>query len=61
MIAFYQLGYGIAAFGAGPLVDSGAELSTVYAIAASSPRPWVSCRSSSRPRATGRPVPPEAA
>jgi len=34
IIAFYQLGYGIAAFGTGPLLDSGTELSTVYAIAA---------------------------
>ena len=34
VIAFYQLGYGIAAFGVGPLVDRGVELSTVYALAA---------------------------
>jgi MFS family permease len=34
VIAFYQLGYGIAAFGIGPLLDSGVELSTVYAVAA---------------------------
>jgi fucose permease len=34
VIAFYQLGYGIAAFGVGPLVDGGVELSTIYAIAA---------------------------
>jgi MFS family permease len=34
VIAFYQLGYGIAAFGVGPLLDSGVELSTVYALAA---------------------------
>jgi predicted MFS family arabinose efflux permease len=34
IIAFYQLGYGIAAFGTGPLLDSGTELSTVYALAA---------------------------
>jgi predicted MFS family arabinose efflux permease len=33
-IAFYQLGYGIAAFGVGPLQDAGVELSTVYALAA---------------------------
>ena len=26
IIAFYQLGFGIAAFGVGPLVDSGVEL-----------------------------------
>src|SRR4029453_14902551 len=32
IIAFYQLGYGIAAFGTGPLLDGGTELSTVYAI-----------------------------
>ena len=34
VIAFYQLGYGIAAFGVGPLVDSGVGLSTVYGLAA---------------------------
>jgi len=34
VIAFYQLGYGIAAFGVGPLLDHGVELSTVYALAA---------------------------
>jgi fucose permease len=30
VIAFYQLGYGIAAFGIGPLVDDGVSLSTIY-------------------------------
>jgi len=34
VIAFYQLGYGIAAFGVGPLVDNGVELPTIYAFAA---------------------------
>jgi MFS family permease len=34
VIAFYQLGYGLAAFGVGPLVDGGMALSTVYALAA---------------------------
>jgi fucose permease len=34
VIAFYQLGYGIAAFGIGPLLDHGVELPTVYAVAA---------------------------
>jgi hypothetical protein len=34
VIAFYQLGYGIAAFGVGPLQDAGVELSTVYGLAA---------------------------
>ncbi len=34
VIAFYQLGYGIAAFGIGPLVDSGVGLSTIYAFSA---------------------------
>jgi MFS family permease len=29
-IAFYQVGYGIAAFGVGPLVDQGTSLSTIY-------------------------------
>ena len=30
VIAFYQVGYGIAAFGVGPLVDHGTSLSTIY-------------------------------
>jgi fucose permease len=30
VIAFYQVGYGIAAFGVGPLVDNGVSLSTLY-------------------------------
>src|SRR6187551_547533 len=34
VIAAYQLGYGIAAFGVGPLVDGGVELTTVYAVTA---------------------------
>jgi MFS family permease len=34
IIAFYQVGYGIAAFGVGPLVDGGVELSTIYAVSA---------------------------
>ena len=34
IIAFYQLGYGIAAFGVGPLLDAGVGLPTVYAEAA---------------------------
>jgi MFS family permease len=34
VIAFYQLGYGIAAFGVGPLIDGGVTLSTIYACAA---------------------------
>ncbi|MGH3016876.1 MAG: MFS transporter [Gaiellaceae bacterium] len=34
VIAFYQLGYGIAAFGVGPLLAGGVELQTVYAFAA---------------------------
>jgi len=34
VIASYQLGYGIAAFGIGPLVDAGVELTTIYAVAA---------------------------
>lgn len=31
IIAFYQLGYGVAAFGTGPLQDSGVSLSTLFA------------------------------
>jgi predicted MFS family arabinose efflux permease len=34
VIAFYQLGYGIAAFGAGPVQDAGVELSTLFALTA---------------------------
>jgi fucose permease len=34
VIAFYQLGYGLAAFGVGPLLDAGMGLPTVYALAA---------------------------
>jgi MFS family permease len=33
VIAAYQLGYGLAAFGVGPLRDAGVELSTVYGLA----------------------------
>jgi predicted MFS family arabinose efflux permease len=33
IIAAYQLGYGVAAFGAGPLVDSGVSLSTLFGVA----------------------------
>jgi predicted MFS family arabinose efflux permease len=34
VIAFYQLGYGIAAFGTGPLLDGGVSLKTIYAASA---------------------------
>ena len=34
VIAAYQLGYGIAAFGAGPLQDAGVSLPAIFAIAA---------------------------
>jgi FHS family glucose/mannose:H+ symporter-like MFS transporter len=34
VIAAYQLGYGLAAFGAGPLQDAGVTLPTMFAIAA---------------------------
>jgi predicted MFS family arabinose efflux permease len=34
VIAFYQLGYGVAAFGVGPLVDGGVGLDSIYAFAA---------------------------
>jgi MFS family permease len=34
VIAFYQLGYGIAAFGTGPLVDAGVGLPTLFGFAA---------------------------
>ena len=34
VIAFYQLGYGISAFGVGPLLDGGVALTTIYAFSA---------------------------
>jgi MFS family permease len=34
VIASYQLGYGIAAFGVGPLLDHGVELPTIYGLSA---------------------------
>jgi MFS family permease len=34
VIAFYQVGYGVAAFGVGPLVDGGVALSTIYGVSA---------------------------
>ena len=34
VIAFYQFGYGIAAFGVGPLVDAGASLSRIFGFTA---------------------------
>src|SRR5262249_2557404 len=34
VIAFYQLGYGIAAFGVGPLLASGVRLPTIYGFSA---------------------------
>ncbi|HEX7312054.1 MAG TPA: MFS transporter [Gaiellaceae bacterium] len=34
VIAFYQAGYGIAAFGVGPLLDHGVELPTIFDVAA---------------------------
>jgi MFS family permease len=34
VIAFYQVGYGIAAFGIGPLLNGGVSLSTIYAFSA---------------------------
>jgi predicted MFS family arabinose efflux permease len=34
VIAFYQVGYGIAAFGTGPLLDAGVSLATLFGTAA---------------------------
>jgi fucose permease len=34
VIAFYQLGYGIAAFGVGPLLDAGVKLTAIYGFTA---------------------------
>ena len=47
VIAFYQVGYGIAAFGVGPLVDHGAPLSTLYGWTARPQPPWPCCPSPS--------------
>jgi hypothetical protein len=41
VIAFYQWGYGIAAFGAGPLQRAGISPSTIFDITGSSPSRWV--------------------
>ena len=47
VIAFYQVGYGLAAFGVGPLLDHGVELPTVYKLGgARRSRRWDSCHSS---------------
>ena len=41
VIAFYQVGYGLAAFGVGPLLDGGVGLPTIYGVAAIvGPRQW---------------------
>jgi hypothetical protein len=34
VIAFYQLGYGLAAFGAGPLQEAGVRLPAIFGFAA---------------------------
>jgi hypothetical protein len=60
VIAAYQLGYGIAAFGVGPLVDNGVELSTIYAAAAviaAVMGVWSFAVSRSRSAAAAEPVP----
>ena len=48
VIAFYQVGYGIAAFGVGPLVDHGTSLSTLYGWTAEPPPRWPCSPSRSR-------------
>ena len=60
VIAFYQLGYGIAAFGVGPLVDNGVELPTIYAFAAlvaAAMGLWSFVVARRRPAPSVRPVP----
>ena len=60
VIAFYQLGYGIAAFGVGPLVDNGVELPTIYAFAAlvaTAMGLWSFVVARRRPAPSVRPVP----
>jgi hypothetical protein len=37
VIAFYQVGYGIAAFGVGPLLDRGVTLPAIYGVSAAIP------------------------
>jgi MFS family permease len=67
VIAFYQLGYGIAAFGVGPLLDNGVKLPAIYGFAAviavsmglvsfAMARPGVSGRESRPERSRGRPA-----
>ena len=60
VIASYQLGYGVAAFGVGPLVDNGVELSTIYAVAAAiavAMGAWSFAVSRRKPAAAVDPVP----
>ena len=47
VIAFYQIGYGIAAFGVGNLVDHGESLSAISAGLPSRPAAWLCSRSGS--------------
>ena len=48
VIAFYQVGYGIAAFGVGPLVDRGVSLASLYGWTAIAAQPWRCCPSRSQ-------------
>jgi predicted MFS family arabinose efflux permease len=60
VIAFYQLGYGIAAFGVGPLLDNGVELPTIYgfaALVAAAMGLWSFVVARRRPAPAARPVP----
>ena len=57
IIAFYQLGYGIAAFGTGPLQDAGVSLSTLFAWTAAIAFALAACAfliTSARPTTTTR-------
>ena len=59
LIAFYQMGYGLAAFGVGPLQEAvGLSLSTIYSPRRSSPWSWECCHSSSFARRAPRPPEP---
>jgi hypothetical protein len=49
VIAFYQIGYGIAAFGVGPLVDHGTNLSTLYGWTAAAAMALLSFRPGASP------------
>ena len=54
VIAFYQLGYGIAAFGVGPLQDGGVSLSVIFGFTAIIAATMALLSFRHRPACTGR-------